>query len=68
MRMTRWNDTKLCGEARPCSRIGFRSGLALMQAFDISQYFLDSRARKERAVQKQNACISKLTQAFRGER
>jgi hypothetical protein len=68
MRMTRWNDTKLCREARPCSRIGFRSGLALMQAFDISHCFSADFlhcAHTQRAVQKQNACISKLTQAFR---
>jgi len=38
-----------------------------MQAFDISRFF-HFRAREERAVQKQNACISKLTQAFRCER
>jgi hypothetical protein len=39
-----------------------------MQAFDISHCFPADFlhcAHTQRAVQKQNACISKLTQAFR---
>ncbi|MFK4447668.1 hypothetical protein ABH944_007877 [Caballeronia udeis] len=65
--MTRWNDTKLRREARPVVESVSDPGLALMQAFDISRHF-PFYAHEERAVQKQNACISKLTQAFRCER